>query len=803
MYLRHLTRILHDGRRHAMSGVNPEKALWQRLERRFRPLGRIFQEKCGLMLVLVVIFAVSATSAQETHTTVAQKPGTGEEPMVSFQAINAAIDTILMQYEQLTGKVLIKDSNLAANALPITISVPQPVPKSEMVRLIEASLLLNNIVLVPSQEPNTVKVININTGKNPRSEGVRLYTGPESIPDGEQVISYYMPFKYISASEALTVFQTHILPRAYTSFVPINSAQALLITESTTVIRQLVALQELIDIPPARVVSEFVPLIRADAERVAETINKLMEYQRKERAGGEQAPAVPGQPVVNPQAAAATGSDAGTLSSQVQIVPDTRTNRILVVARPQNIPYFRSLILQFDAAVGAAQPLEYHLRYVPAGEVLPVLQDLLAEDQTQTGQNVSPSGQQNQQQQNRSVNLGSFRSGGNTSTSGGYSPVSNSAGSVGAGEDLLQEPNEQLGPQAVVVGRSRIISDAKDNKILVIGPPESVRKVRTILDLLDRRPQQVYLSTVIGQLQLTNNFQFGIDFVQTFKKISGHSGIASGNLNTAGIITSNGQVIADPRQILSTSTFPALSGLTLYGAIGDAVSVFVRALDDRSNFKILARPAVYTANNKRAVISSGQRVPVPQSTLSNLTTGTTGGVINNSSSTAVAATVGYEDVELRLEVIPLINSNNEVTLKIAQINDTLGNDVNISGNQVPIVNSQRLTTTVTIPSGATVVLGGLIQDKVTKDNNGIPYLMDIPYLGNAFKYTTNNRERDELLVFIQPTVVNDDVQTLRASLKEERRTKISADAYDLAHPSDYAGPPAPPPVRKKKGMSKD
>jgi len=149
--------------------------------------------------------------------------------------------------------------------MPITISVLQPVPKSELVRLIEASLLLNNIVLVPAQEPNTVKVININTGKNPRSEGVRLFTGSESTPEGEQVISYYMPFKYISANEALTVFQTHILPRAYTSFVPINSAQALLITESTTVIRQLVALQELIDVPPARTVSEFVPLVRADA----------------------------------------------------------------------------------------------------------------------------------------------------------------------------------------------------------------------------------------------------------------------------------------------------------------------------------------------------------------------------------------------------------------------------------------------------------------------------------------------------------------------------------------------------------
>ncbi|HEY6841429.1 MAG TPA: hypothetical protein VI114_09440, partial [Chthoniobacterales bacterium] len=204
---------------------------------------------------------LSVAKAQQIVEGARVKAPNGDDALSSFQAINASIDTVLMQYEQLTGKVLIKDSNLSANALPITISVPQPVPKSELVRLIEASLLLNNIVLVPAQEPNTVKVININTGKNPRSEGVRLFTGAESIPEGEQVISYYMPFKYITASEALTVFQTHILPRAYTSFVPINSAQALLITESTTVIRQLIALKQLIDLPPAKTVSQFIPLL--------------------------------------------------------------------------------------------------------------------------------------------------------------------------------------------------------------------------------------------------------------------------------------------------------------------------------------------------------------------------------------------------------------------------------------------------------------------------------------------------------------------------------------------------------------
>src|ERR1700722_2970192 len=375
---------------------------------RFRPLS---------LLLLGVMIHLSVAKAQQNVDAPPVVPASSEdETLSSFQAINASVDTILMQYEQLTGKVLIKDSNLSANALPITISVPQPVPKSELVRLIEASLLLNNIVLVPAQEPNTVKVININTGKNPRSEGVRLFTGPDSIPEGEQVISYYMPFKYISATEALTVFQTHILPRAYTSFVPINSAQALLITESTTVIRQLVALQQLIDLPPAKTISEFIPLVRADAERVADTINKVMEYQKKERTAGEQGPPVPGQAVVAPQPAGAANtanSDAGLLSTQAQVIADTRTNRILVIARPDTMPYFRTLIAQFDAAVGAAEPLEYHLRYIAAGEVLPVLHDVLAEDQKDNqGQ-----GQPNQpaQNQNRTANLNN-----NTNPSSNY-----------------------------------------------------------------------------------------------------------------------------------------------------------------------------------------------------------------------------------------------------------------------------------------------------------------------------------------------------------------------------------------------
>jgi general secretion pathway protein D len=753
------------------------------------------------LLLGCLIFPLAVQlSAQQAQ--LKSEPGSeSADELISYEASNAPITAVLQEYEKLTGKTLIEDSNLMANAVPLTISLPHPVKKSQLIRLIEAALLLNNYALIPGPGENTMKVINLSTGKNARSEGVRLYTSPEDMPIGEEIVSYYMPLSHISANEALTVFNTHILPRAYTSFVPINSAQAVVITETTNVIRQLIALKDLIDVPPAATSTLFVQLVRADAERVADTLSKILD-------GGQQRAPSPqqGQNV----AVANVGASTVIAGLQAQLIADTRTNRILIVTRPQNMETLRSLVEAFDEAVPAAQPLEYRLRYISAGEALPVLSDVLTEYEQQAagGANQPQYQQQQQQQQNRSVNLG----GGSRSSTGGiggsnfgggggggYSPVSSQAGSVGAGQDLLQEPNEQLGPQSVIVGKTRIISDAKDNKIIVIGPPESIQKVRTILDRLDRRPQQVYLSTVIGQLTLSNETDFGVDFTQTFKKISNNAGVASSNLSStgtqAGIFNSSGQVVIDPRQILGSGVFPGTQGLAIFGSITDAIRVFVRAVDTRDKFTILARPAVYTANNKRAVISSGTRVPVPGTTLSNVVTN---GVLNTSNTAAVQSTIEYEDVELRLEVIPLINSSREVTLKIAQINDSLGNNVTIAGNTVPEVNSQRLTTTVTVPSGATVVLGGLIQDTIKKSESGIPVVDQLPYLGNFFKFQTHTRNRSELLVFIQPSVVENDIETLRASLKEEKRTKVGSEMSNLANPEDYASPAPDDNVRRKR-----
>ncbi|MGB8352886.1 MAG: secretin N-terminal domain-containing protein, partial [Chthoniobacteraceae bacterium] len=341
-----------------------------------------------------------------------------------------------------------------------------------------------------------MKVLNAAAGKSPRSEGVPLFANASAIPQDNQVVSYFMPFHFLPSADAKAIFQQHVVLHPYGSLTEVPNAQALVITENATLIRQLINLQELIDVPPARVISEFVTLQRADAERVADVITKLIESQRSEKqkhAGGQNVPPAPNGQPVSPGAPAGANDELfenELVSGSVQLVPDTRTNRILVITRPTNFPYIKNLIGEFDKVVGLSAPLERPLKYISAAEVLPVLADLLAENQKDS-QNSAAAGSQTSAQQSRPAQNPPPQN--NAGSSGGL----NGQTSGNSHPDVLSEPDGDTGPTSLIVGKTRLIADNKANSILVIGPPESQEKVRTLLDKLDKQPPQVYLSTVI------------------------------------------------------------------------------------------------------------------------------------------------------------------------------------------------------------------------------------------------------------------------------------------------------------------
>lgn len=698
---------------------------------------------------------------------------------VSVQLPNNPVTEVAGFYETLTGRRLILDSGLAGPNL--SISVNQPVSKQEAIALIEAALILNGYTMIPVDD-RTSKLLG--PTKQARSESIPLYTDPSQLPEGEGIVSYFMPFRYIKIDEAQNVFNMYVAIRAFGSIVPVPSVNALVITENLPLVRRMIGLKQLIDVQGGRTATEFIELKRADAERVAEILNQLFEGESEQITAPNRNPANPadGQPVTQGEMPGtqpdpgSAGVSVASVGLKVQIIPDPRTNRLMIVAPESRMAYIKGLVANLDVAVSFDDPLEKQLRFASAGEILPVLGNLLAEGDEEV----------------ETTNAGA---GGNTNSATGRGPGSNSgdgstssSGGGGSKPDRLSAPTQETAPESISVGKARIIADRSSNKIIVIGPPESRAKASRVIDMLDQRPKQVYLAVVIGQLTLGDGIEFGIDYL-----------IRTGDVRILGQGTSAGitdllrnrnavfdllpgtsdavNAAGEAANTLAGTALPVASGLTVFGTIGDSVDIFARALASTNRFQIISRPVVYAANNQKAVISSGQQVPVPQSTLTSVVSG---GVNNDSN--AVTSNIEYKDVVLKLEVIPLINSKNEVTLTIAQQNDNIQELVEISNNQVPVIGTQELTTTVTVPNRHTIILGGLITDQEQRVETGIPFLKDIPFVGYAFASTTKDTVRRELIVMIQPFIIDSDESLEQANFIERSNSSFRDGVYDDVAP---------------------
>lgn len=722
--------------------------------------------------------APGTAPAAPVPNTATSGPAPAANELVSVQFPKNSINDVLLLYEMLTGKKLIRDSKLEGPEL--TLMVPGRLPKEDAIRLIEAAMLLNGYTIVPVDDL-TVKILG--PGKTPQGEGIPLFVDPDQLPRGDQVVSYFMTLRFLSPQDAETTFKAFVKFNPFGNILAVPNANAVVITEKTPVIQRLISLQKLIDVPPAQVTTQFITLQRADAEQVVTILDTI--FKKNESS----TPSAPAQPIMNRrgmppamQAAAEAAANGGAqyekriLSGEAQFAADPRTNRILIVARNEDFLYIRGLVEQFDAAVEFDEPLERPLSYVKASDVLPVLANMIAEtseEQKETGND-----QNTGNTRESLLNSGSTGGGMMGGMGGGRGSSMSSLGS-NTMADKIRDPEENSAPQSRIVGKTRLIADNASNTIVVIGPPESRKKVASLLDILDRKPMQVYLSTVIGQLRLGEGVNYGVDYLVKYTKFSPNakSGMAGSLLNKGT------DILPDPSTLNAPDLFSNLAGLTFYGVIADSVDIYARLLESSNRFRVLSRPVVYTTNNKKAVISSGQNVPVPSSTLTNVTPGLSG--------QAVTSNIEYIPVVLKLEVVPLVNSDREVTLVISQQNNNIVGQQTISENTVPIIGTQEVTTTVTAQSGNTVVLGGLITEEKTNDRQGIPYLNRIPIVGGLFGDISKNRTRNELIVLIQPTVIASDKEALKGSWDERARSALGDDAMEMAQPTPSPG---------KKGM---
>jgi type II secretory pathway component GspD/PulD (secretin) len=233
------------------------------------------------------------------------------------------------------------------------------------------------------------------------------------------------------------------------------------------------------------------------------------------------------------------------------------------------------------------------------------------------------------------------------------------------------------------------------------------------------------------------------------------------------ITTTTGGSVFDPGNLITFAQLAtnAAKGANLYLAAGNTLAAVVHVLESTNRFRVISRPMVFTSNNKKAIIASGTEIPVPVSSLTNVVNQTT-----TTGTAAVASNIEFKKVALQLEVVPLINSEKEVSLDILQKIDSLAGSTTIDGNSIPNIATRYIRTNVSATNGSTIVLGGLITDSKTKNFNGIPILDRIPYLGVLFRGTTTNRMRTELIILMCPQVTLTKLDLYRLREKTEDRT---------------------------------
>lgn len=732
----------------------------------------------------------------------------GGNDVVLMQFPNTDVKEVLGFYERLTKKRLVIDNQVQGT---VNIVVAGKVPIEEAIRIIEINLLLNGFTLVPVERSNIVKVVG--NGKSPRAAAIPIISDELLLPEGEQVVTFLVKLQYADPAELAQTLGTFIVqaPGNYTNVTALPKSQALLITENSATIRGVLRVLHEIDVPPAEVVSEFIALERADAADVLEKLTGI--FEKKSDAGATAAraaqrptaPVAPGTAPV-PGGVTAEVTTPGTLElrggalsedsiiiGKIKLTADVRTNRIHVVTRPVNMPFVRKLITEFDSTAKFGDPVSRPLRFISVGDVL----DVVVKAITEPGMKEDSSGAAG----NRPAQ------GGNTAGRGGLGGFTSGSGSSGTGgegfnvsEGLSTEAVDTT-PEARVVGTTKIIADKNANAIIIIGGADVQAKVFRLLDHLDQRIPQVMLHTVIGELNLSEKEQFGVDYILRNSGLgiapivlngnngtttttpsdgtgtgaatsgTGNTGTTTGTTTTTNNTTATGTTTAGRRatELVSISNgAPALnlnnlldqgtvravaaagaSGLTGFVTAGNSMTAVVTALENTNRFRVVSRPSIFTRNNKKAIIASGQEIAVPTSIQSSLT-----GVnnVNNNNGIVTNSSVQFKRVALQLEVVPLINSEREVSLDILQKVDEVSGSTRIDNNDIPNIATRYVKTSVSVPNEGTLVLGGLIKQSQNRARTGIPILSNIPVLGYLFSTTTKEKIRTELVILIRPVV---------------------------------------------------
>ena len=634
-------------------------------------------------------------------------------------------------YEDFSGKRVIMTNNVAQSEVSFTMR--GPLTNKEAARFLQLTLLAEGLAMIPiPEEPDIVRLVPSGPITSPNQVPKDFYDDEYKLPVDDQLVMFQMVFKYLKPEEALKVLQSSLGQlSASGTIAAVPNASSLIITENASLIRQMIKIQKAIDVPTS-VGEKWVEVVYGDVDEIAERMNEIYNEQGSSRQTTRttRSTSAPPTPV------AAGASTAGE-EIPIRIIGVRRTSRILLFGRPADLVAAEAMIHSFDQPSSGNTRQTFRLRYLRVSEFLNIAENGITAT-LGDGASGQGGGRSSTNQRSTSSNNLSNRSGTSNRTTG----QQGGQGGANGSRTSIQEQNIPTEPESRLVGgRTLLVADNVANTIIVNGPPHHIELVRDLITDLDSEAQQVALSAVVGSYGIGDGLNFGVDLAQALKN-TGSDFSAAGSASFGGVPSIiDPTTLGDLGAVLSANGASG-NGVSLYGLLGDDFGVFVNALETETKFQTLERTVLTTRNNRVALLTPGQRIAIPSSTF---TGGNNQGGINTN--------VEYRDVQLELEIQPLINSDNQVTLEISLVRDSVGTLRQVGDLRVPDINTESLSTSVTVRDGSAVILGGIMTTTSSDASGGIPILSRIPGIGRIFGSNDITSNESELIIMIQPRIM--------------------------------------------------
>jgi len=304
------------------------------------------------------------------------------------------------------------------------------------------------------------------------------------------------------------------------------------------------------------------------------------------------------------------------------------------------------------------------------------------------------------------------------------------------------------GATTVADREATIWAEPETNALIINAPPKTMRSLMAIVDKLDIRRAQVLVEAIIVEVTVDKSAELGVNWV---------AADSDGDIPAGGFIEPIGgvSIIDLARAIDDPSTLTAAPRGTTIGigrlnGTGINFAAVIRALRGDSDTNVIATPSIVTMDNQEAQIKVAQEVPFVTGQFTN-----TGG--NNGGSVNPFQTIQRQEVGTILKITPQINEGDSVMLKIEQESSSIA--ASSSGAVDLVTNKRTISTRVLIEDGGTIVLGGLIQDTQSSGEQRVPFLGRIPLIGELFKTRSAKKNKTNLMVFIQPRILRDGMDT--------------------------------------------